>query len=194
MVFLLIIPLGKTLIAQEKYDTLDHQSYTSMRIMFFTALVYTHGSISYEQSITQKHSVGLNANANIYISPFLYLPNYRFKNGLGIYYRFRFDSQKLASLYFQSMVGYYKLSTGNQDSEYSSSNYYWGPGFGISQKVRSSKKVYFDIWCGVEVGHRIYHYYSPRNEEYENASEHKNPRSDGLAASLRFSFELGVLF
>ena len=170
------------------------ESFTSLRFSAITVLMYTHGSISYEQSITPKHSIGLNANANFYISPFFYLPNYRNKSGFGTYYRFRFEKQGLASFFVQSMIGYYRLSTGNQDSEYGSKNYYWGPGIGISNRIRGSKKLYFDIWCGAELGYRDYTYYNRRDDSNDPNTPTEGPKNDGVIASLRFSVEFGVCF
>jgi len=167
---------------------------SQIRFVAFTVLAFSKASVTYEYSINEKHSLGVEMYAYFAISPD-WFTNYA--RGFRINYRF-YPGLTMPNtddlIFIQGDVGYYFLHDEMFDS-YTSNHSGIGLLFGIRNMFGHSKHWFVEFAFGGSADYRIFKSYIDTSypDEREIYTLDKKP-SDSFVFTPRLVLEIGVKF
>ncbi len=177
------------------FSNLVRSQQSQIKFMAYTAILYNQVSLSYEYSINEKHSIGVQVYGYVGLYPdieFYYVYLY---SASGVRFSYRFYKgitikQNNNFIFFQGEIGYYSLRD-EFAKIYRSTNTSTGFMVGIRKKFGNSDKWFVDFALGASIDYRMYK--SHLDVPHYEIDYGSNPKpADSFYFMPRLLIEVGV--
>lgn len=148
------------------FSHMAHSQKSNAKGIIYTTIVFSQGSLSYEYSLSPKHSIGLQGT----VSAFWLFEQYEVFRRATAYYRFFIKKQnvKKSNLFLHTEFGYYdKIDHKTASSHITSDNISAGLLIGLRRFYGLSSSWFFDLALGAN-----YAYSMPKTASFD--SEHSD--------------------